>query len=162
MQSALSSKNDYICGIFDRWINIIPESVIFNKKILVDISEEIYKKTGHKFKIEVYSDFFKYDPKIVGIAPDVLGLKVDNKVIPFVKYDDEKEIKEFWVPQGGSPLIELKSFKQSQYLVSLRNQNYDNKYLVMCKTDLSIDYLLPFFDTSIFSKKIFKNLDVPD
>lgn len=32
MQSALSSKNDYICGIFDRWINIIPESVIFNKK----------------------------------------------------------------------------------------------------------------------------------
>lgn len=85
-----------------------------------------------------------------------MGLKVDNKVIPFVKYDDEKEIKEFWVPQGGSPLIEVKSFKQSQYLVSLRNQNYDNKYLVMCKTDLSIDYLLPFLIPAYFLKRFLK------
>mgnify|MGYP000230668502 CR=1 FL=1 len=33
MQGALTSKADYMGGIFDRWINIIPESVLFNKII---------------------------------------------------------------------------------------------------------------------------------
>jgi len=161
MQSALGSKNDYIGGIFDRWINIIPESIVFNKKILIDVKNQIKKTTGKKLQLEVYSDFFKYDPKIVGIAPDVLGVKANDKIIPFVKYDDQQEKKEFWVPQGESPLIEVKSFKKSQYLVSLRNQNYDDKYLVMCETDLSVDYLLPFFDKSIFSSSVYQKLEVP-
>ena len=30
MRGALNSKGDYMGGIFDRWINIIPEGVIFN------------------------------------------------------------------------------------------------------------------------------------
>ena len=33
MQGVLSSRGDLIGGIFDRWINTIPESVIFNKII---------------------------------------------------------------------------------------------------------------------------------
>lgn len=33
MQGALSSKADLIGGIFDRWINTIPESIIFNEYI---------------------------------------------------------------------------------------------------------------------------------
>ena len=37
MQGALSSKADYMGGIFDRWINIIPESVIFNKIVLPEV-----------------------------------------------------------------------------------------------------------------------------
>ena len=161
MKSSLGSKNDFIGGIFDRWINIIPESVVFNKKILPEIANQIHEETGQELQIEVYSDFFKYDPKIVGIAPDVLGIKVNENIIPFVKYDDQQERKEFWVAQGDSPLIEVKSFKQSQYLVSLRNQNYDDKYLVMCETDLSVDYLLPFFDEAIFSDDVYQKLEVP-
>ena len=40
MRGALNSKGDYMGGIFDRWINIIPESVVFNKIILPKISGE--------------------------------------------------------------------------------------------------------------------------
>lgn len=162
MHGALGSKNDFIGGIFDRWINIIPESIIFNKKVLLDVSNKIYEETGVEYKIKVFSDFFKYKPNVVGIAPDVLGVEVNNKIIPFVKYDDKRDKKNFWVPQNDSPQIEVKSFKDSQYLVSLRNQNYDNKYLVMVETNLSVDYLLPFFDSGVFKEEVFKKLEVPD
>ena len=45
MQGALTSKADYMGGIFDRWINIIPESVLFNKIIL----PQVFK--GEKLKL---------------------------------------------------------------------------------------------------------------
>lgn len=161
MHGALGSKSDFIGGIFDRWINIIPESIIFNKKILLDVMNKINKDKKIVNNIEVYSDFFKYKPNIVGIAPDVLGVKVNNQIIPFIKYDDRRNKKDFWVPQKDSPQIEVKSFKDTQYLVSLRNQNYDDKYLVMVETNLSVDYLLPFFDKKIFNNEVFIKLEVP-
>lgn len=162
MHGALGSKNDFIGGIFDRWINIIPESIIFNKKILLDVSKKIHEETGKEYEIKVFSDFFKYKPNVVGIAPDVLGVKANDKIIPFVKYDDRRDKKDFWVPQNNSPQIEVKSFKETQYLVSLRNQNYDNKYLVMVETNLSVDYLLPFFDSSVFKEEVYMKLEVPN
>src|SRR3989304_899939 len=62
-------KSDYIGGVFDRWINIIPESVIFNKYFLPKIADNL----------EVISDYYEYDPKKSGIAPDVLGVKIGTK-----------------------------------------------------------------------------------
>ena len=34
MQGALSSKGDLMGGIFDRWINTVPEGILFNNIIL--------------------------------------------------------------------------------------------------------------------------------
>ena len=68
MQGALTSKADYMGGIFDRWINIIPESVLFNKIIL----PQVFKGE----KVEVITDYYDYNPKTAGIAPDVIGIEV--------------------------------------------------------------------------------------
>lgn len=158
MFGGLSLKSDYIGGIFDRWINIIPESIVFDKCILPIVSKRIDKK----YEIKVFSDFYKYDPKYVGIAPDVIGLKKDNKIIPFVKYDDTKEEKGYWVKQPNCPLIEVKSFKEKDYMISLRDQNYSGKYLVIVAVKLSIDYLLPFFNKDLFIDSNIKILDMPN
>ena len=146
MYGGLSRKSDYMGGIFDRWINIIPESVIFNKYFLPKISD----------KLEVISDYYEYDPKKSGIAPDVLGVKVGTKAIPFVEYVDE------WCAIDNAPQIEIKSFKKEQYMVSLRNQSYDQKYLVMVETSLDCDYLLPFFESSVIADDVYKRLEMDD
>lgn len=158
MFGGLSLKNDYIGGIFDRWINIIPESIIFDKCILPIVS----KRIDQKHEITVFSDFYKYDPRYVGIAPDVIGLKTDDKVIPFVKYDDTNEEKGYWVKQPNCPLIEVKSFKEKDYMISLRDQNYSGKYLVMVAVKLSVDYLLPFFNKDLFTDSNIKILNMPN
>lgn len=38
MHGDLTSKSDFMGGIFDRWINTIPESIVFNKILLPKIS----------------------------------------------------------------------------------------------------------------------------
>jgi hypothetical protein len=75
MYGGISGKSDYMGGVFDRWINIIPEGVIFNKYFLPKIDK----------KLEVISDYYEYDPKKSGIAPDVLGIKIGEKAVPFVE-----------------------------------------------------------------------------
>ena len=146
MYGGLSGKSDYIGGIFDRWINIIPESVIFNKYFLPKIAK----------RMEVISDYYEYDPKKSGIAPDVLGIKIGTKAIPFVEYVNK------WRALDNAPQIEVKSFKKGQYMVSLRNQGYDNKYLVMVETNLSSDYLLPFFEQIVIGEDIYNKLKMDD
>lgn len=146
MYGGLSGKSDYIGGVFDRWINIIPESVIFNKYLLPKIGS----------KLEVISDYYEYDPKKSGIAPDVLGIKNGMKAIPFVEYVDK------WRPIDSAPQIEVKSFKKGQYMVSLRNQGYDKQYLVMVETNLDSDYLLPFFETTAICDEIYNKLKMDD
>lgn len=146
MYGGLSGKSDYIGGVFDRWINIIPESIIFNKYFLPQIAD----------KLEVISDYYEYDPKKSGIAPDVLGVKIGTKVIPFVEYVNK------WQPLNDAPQIEVKSFKKAQYMVSLRNQGYGGKYLVMVETNLDSDYLLPFFEQAVISEDIYKKLKMDD
>ena len=154
----LSTKSDLIGGVFDRWINIIPESVSFNQYFIPKALE----KLGEEKKVEVYSDFYVYDPNKVGIAPDVLGLKIDGKIVPFAKYDDTKGKKQFWDAQGSCPQIEVKSFFGRKYMVSLRDQNYGDKYLVMIGAGIDADYLLSFFDSSIFSEDYTAKLNMPD
>lgn len=148
MQGALSSKADYMGGILDRWINIIPESVLFNKVIL----PEVFKNEN----VEVITDYYDYNPKIAGIAPDVIGIKYNNKPVPFVKFNNH------WIIEKGKPQIEVKTFKKNQYMVSLRNQGYDNKYLVMAETNFRVDYLIPIINESLFSNDIFLDLHMND
>lgn len=146
MYGGLSGKSDYIGGIFDRWINIIPESVIFNKYFLPKISDNL----------SVISDYYEYDPKKSGIAPDVLGIQVGEVAKPFVEYESR------WKALDGAPQIEVKSFKKAQYMVSLRNQGYENKFLVMVETNLDSDYLLPFFEETVISEDIYHKLKMDD
>ncbi|MEX2436735.1 MAG: hypothetical protein WD471_01050 [Candidatus Paceibacterota bacterium] len=146
MYGGLSGKSDYIGGVFDRWINIIPESVIFNKYFLPKIADEL----------EVISDYYEYDPKKSGIAPDVLGVKIGTKAIPFVEYIDK------WSALDNAPRIEVKSFKKGQYMVSLRNQGYDKQYLVMVETNLDSDYLLPFFEQTVIGEDVYNKLKMDD
>ena len=146
MYGGISRKSDYIGGIFDRWINIIPESVIFNKYFLPKIAE----------RLEVISDYYEYNPKKSGIAPDVLSIKIRTKAVPFVEYVNK------WCPINNAPQIEVKSFKKGQYMVSLRNQNYDKKYLVMVETNLESDYLLPFFEKTVVSEDVYNRLKMDD
>lgn len=146
MYGGLSGKSDYIGGIFDRWINIIPESVIFNKYFLPKIAD----------KLEVISDYYEYNPKKSGIAPDVLGVKIGTKTIPFVEYIEK------WSALDGAPQIEVKSFKKGQYMVSLRNQGYDKQYLVMVETNLDSDYLLPFFEQTVIGEDVYSKLKMDD
>jgi len=146
MYGGLSGKSDYIGGVFDRWINIIPESVIFNKYFLPKIANNL----------EVISDYYEYDPKKSGIAPDVLGVKIGTKAIPFVEYVNK------WRALNNAPQIEVKSFKKGQYMVSLRNQSYDKKYLVMAETNLDSDYLLPFFEQTVIGEDVYNKLKMDD
>jgi len=146
MYGGLSGKSDYIGGVFDRWINIIPESVIFNKYFLPKIAD----------KLEVISDYYEYNPKKSGIAPDVLGIKIGTRAIPFVEYVNR------WQALNNAPQIEVKSFKKAQYMVSLRNQGYDKQYLVMVETNLDSDYLLPFFEQIVTSEDIYNKLKMDD
>lgn len=157
MFGALSSKSDLIGGIFDRWINIIPESIAFNQYFLPKAVEALKSKKN----VKVFSDFYMYDPKVVGIAPDVIGLQIDNKIVPFVKYDDTKEDTKFWVPQQDCPQIEVKSFFGKKYMVSLRDQHYGDKFLVMIGAKIDVDYLLSFFDKTIFTDKETNKLNMP-
>ena len=148
MQGALSSKGDLMGGIFDRWINTVPESIVFNKIILHDIDSTD--------STEIVSDYYLYDPRTAGIAPDVIGLRTPKGTIPFTIF------KEKWLPVEGMPQIEVKTFKKPQKMISLRNQAYEEKYLVMAESEFRIDYLLPFFEKSIFNEKIHNNLVMDD
>lgn len=150
MYGSLAGKSDLMGGIFDRWINLIPESVIFNKCILPPISDNK--------AVEIITDFYKYTPKqeTTGIAPDVLGLRINEHIIPFIVFNEK------WTPIAGMPQIEVKTFKKPQQMVSLRDQGYAGKYLVMVESNYRVDYLLPFFDSSFFSKAIYDKMTMDD
>jgi len=148
MQGALSSKGDFMGGILDRWINIIPESIIFNKQIL--------PKVQSVKEISVITDYYEYDPKIVGIAPDVIGIRVNGKAIPFVVFNNK------WEVVDGCPQIEVKTFKKKQKMLSLRDQNYIGKYLVIVETDFRVDYLVPMIDPYFYSESVYKELHMDD
>ena len=147
MYGGLSGKSDYIGGIFDRWVNTIPESVIFNKHLL----PKVYPDR----QVEVVSDFWKYNPKVSGVAPDVFGIKIDGEIFVFVKYDNG------WSVVNGAPEIEVKAYKKPQYMVNLRDQNYTG-YLVMVETDWAFDYLLPLMSDELFTEDVYANLQMSE
>lgn len=156
MQGALSSKGDLMGGIFDRWINTTPESIIFNEYIKPKL--ENYEKLN----IELIQDFYMYDPQKVGIAPDVLGIKINNKNIPFCVYSRSSDGNVYWNANNNCPQIEVKTLKTSQKMLTLRDQHYSGKYLILAQSELNIDYLIPFMDKDLFNDNIFDSLRMDD
>ncbi len=146
MYGALNSKGDLMGGIFDRWINTIPESIVFNKTILPNISKNK--------KVQVITDYYIYDPASdkAGIASDVIGINVDNKPIPFEVFDNK------WIPVKGMPQIEIKTNRRKHKMISLRNQGYEGKYLVFVETDFYTDYLVPLIKQEFYSDQVHNEL----
>ncbi len=60
-------------------MNKMPESVIFNKIILPKIDPDL----------KAINDFYYYDPKKTGIAPDVIGVLYHGKTVPFAVFDNK-------------------------------------------------------------------------
>lgn len=151
LHGALTSKSDSMGGIFDRFINTVSDDIVCNR-YLINKTDNIGKN------IKFISDFYLYKPSknIAGIAPDVFGISVNNKDVPFVEFENK------WKPVEGMPQIEIKTFKAKDQMVSLRNQQYDNEYLIMCDLKLRIDYLVPFLDKNLFSAEILQNLYMND
>ena len=106
MQGALTSKSDSMGGIFDRFINTLSDSLVFDKIILPQIQTDK--------EVSVISDYYYYKPTkaIAGIAPDIFGINVDGKQIPFTKFNNK------WEPVDGMPQIEIKTF-QNKVIVHL-------------------------------------------
>lgn len=147
MYGGLSFKSDLSGGIFDRWINIVSEGVIFNRYFLPKISDEC----------RAISDYYRYRPLDSGIAPDLLGVRIGKREIPFAQFGNQG-----WEPYLDAPQIEVKTFKKDQYLVSLRNQHYEGKYLVLLEMNLDAAYLVSFISDDVLSDEIYSTLRMND
>ena len=138
-----SSKVDLLGGFIDRWINRIPEVLIFNKMLLKD---KDYK---------VINDYFVYGNDSDKNAPDVLGIKINNdKIVKFAEFIDTT-----WKKTTGMPWIEVKTFKKNQKMFTIRDtQMEDEHYYVMTESDISPNYLKILFQEVIFDKKYYENI----
>lgn len=144
MRSRIGNKNDYMGGILDRYINTIVESLIFTKIL--------FPKLETNRKVELIRDFYFYDPSIASIAPDLFGIMLDDKAIPFVVYEDG------WKAVADYPQVEFKTLKKNQRMLSLVDQHYDGKYLIIIESDYNTDYLMPFINTNLFSDELYKRM----
>jgi len=153
MQGALTSKSDSMGGIFDRFINTLSDTLIFDKIIF---QKPAFKSLGKEIK--TIEDFYYYKPikSVAGIAPDIFGIVVDGKTYPFTKFDNK------WKPVENMPQIEVKTFKAKDQMISLRNQDYDNKYLVLVDLDMRIDYLVPFLDKTVLNSSLISSMKMDD
>ena len=153
MQGALTSKSDSMGGIFDRFINTLSDVLVFNKIIF---KWDEFVRLGKEIK--AVEDFYYYKPtaKIAGIAPDIFGVEVDGKIYPFTKFNNK------WEAIDGTPQIEVKTFKAKDQMISLRNQNYEDKYLVIVDLDIRIDYLVPFLDQRVLSRALLNSMTMND
>ena len=149
MQGALTSKSDSMGGIFDRFINTISDSLVFEKIILPQINTNK--------KVHVINDYYFYDPKksVSGIAPDIFGITVNGKPIRFTKFNNK------WEAEKGMPQIEIKTFKAKDQMISLRDQGY-SEYMIFVDLDLRIDYLVPFLDFKLLNQSIVKKMKMDD
>jgi hypothetical protein len=133
-----SSKSDYLGGYIDRWINKIPENLLFNNLLL----------DGKGF--EVVNDYFIYGPQSDKNAPDILGIKANGNILKFAEFNENT-----WIPIEGMPYIEVKTFKHNQKLVSVREtQLKDDSYYVFVESDFRPDYLISLFEEPFFNNSI--------
>jgi len=130
-----SSKSDLLGGYIDRWINKVPEDIIFNMHLLKD---KDYK---------VVNDYFIYGKECEKNAPDILGIRKGEKIDVFTEFYDNK-----WISVDKKPFIEIKTFRINQKLVSVREtQLADDYYYVFIESDFEHDYLLKIFEQNLLS-----------
>ena len=85
-----SAKGDKFGGYLERWLAKVFEKPFF---------DTFLKKNKKKYSI-IYDDLIYKDHKLK-TAPDVLGLKINNKLIQFGKYTNT------WEHFKGMPKIEM-------------------------------------------------------
>lgn len=129
-----SSKSDYLGGYLDRWVNKLPESLLFNKILL----------QSKDFK--VVNDYFIYGAGSDKNAPDILGLKANGQILKFSEFRDTT-----WVQIDDMPFIEVKTFRSNQKLVTIRETQLDNEnYYIFAESSLRPDYLVSLFGENFF------------
>jgi hypothetical protein len=104
----------------------------------------------------VVLDNFLYGPDTEKNAPDVIGLKNQKGEIiaVFTQFKDGS-----WIFKKDMPVIEVKTFRQDQYLTAVNDtQLDDNHYYVFIESHVREDYLTTLFEDEVFSKKIYDNL----
>lgn len=135
-----SSKRDLIGGYIERWFNKVAETIIFDT-LLKDK------------KYRVISDYFIYDNESDKNAPDILGLRNDNEIIPFTEYNNDT-----WVRVNLMPKIEVKVVRNDQQLLGIREPQMNDDYYVFIESDLEGDYLTALFEDDIFNQQVFDEL----
>ena len=139
-----SSKRDLIGGYIERWFNKAAETIIFNQLL-------------ENKKYRVISDYFIYNNESEKNAPDILGLKKDNEIIPFSLYDNGS-----WARAGDMPKIEVKVVRKDQMLLGVREPQMHDDYYAFIESDLEGDYLTAIFEDSVFDDKYFMDLKMSE
>lgn len=131
-----SSKRSLIGDFIDRWTNKAPEALIFN---------ELLKE----YNCQVVNDTFIYSSSKAKNAPDILGvINEDGKIFPFSKFNNE-----CWESYDNNPIIEIKTFRKSQKLVTIPESQFDDEsYFVIVESDFPKDYILSLFDKDFFNE----------
>lgn len=141
-----SSRNDLIGGFLDRWVNKIPEFLIFDKLL-------------ENKPYDPVTDFFLYDQETAKNAPDILGLKDNNGVYyPFTKFKNNR-----WDTPEDMPFVEMKVFRENHKLITIPARQFKpNRYYAIVVSHLSDDYILSLFDSSFFNRKYLDKLSKID
>jgi hypothetical protein len=135
-----SSKRDLIGGFIERWLNKLAETSVFDSLL----ENKTYK---------AIPDYFLYNNDSDKNAPDILGLKTQKGIIPFVEYNNGR-----WDSIKNYPRIEVKALRKDQYLLGVRDTQMIDDFYVFVESDLSPDYLTSIFDDSVFDKKILNEI----
>lgn len=135
-----SAKRDKFGGYLERWLNKIFEKPFF---------DTFLKQYNKKYSV-IYDDLIYKDHKLK-TAPDVLGLKINNKLIQFGKYRNE------WDHYNGMPKIEIKSFRKDQNIATT-NATQVADYYVFLEIDLDDDYLKTIFNNNFFDNKNYEEI----
>lgn len=130
-----SSKRDLVGGFIERWLNKLAETAVFDNLL----QDKLYK---------AIPDYFLYNNESEKNAPDILGIKDNEKTIPFVQYNDGR-----WETVGSSPRVEVKALRKDQYLLGIRQPQMIDDYYVFVESDLSPDYLTMIFEDEVFNEK---------
>jgi hypothetical protein len=133
-----SAKRDKFGGYLERWMNKIFEKPFFdtflkNKKYSIIYDDLIYKDLQLK------------------TAPDVLGLKIGEKLIQFGKYKDQ------WEHFDGMPKIEIKTYRKD-HNVATTNASQTADYYIFLQADLDTDYLKTIFSDNFYDEANYQEI----
>lgn len=150
-QQQNSSRQDLLGGFLDRWLNRVPEFLIF--RALLD---ETNKKLSDekKYTLSTINDNFFYNQESAKNAPDIIGLVKQyyngkKEYYGFATFNNNQwDFKE----QLNAPFIEMKTFRKSQKLVTIPKTQFNlNHYYAIVSSNIYDDYLIYLFDEDIFN-----------
>ena len=122
LYTSQASMSSDLLGYFSRWQNKYFEKVVLEKLLPENV--------------EIVSDFFIYGNKVAsqGIAPDLIGVKKENKVFPFATLTETG-----WIGVENTPQVEIKTTKETSYLWTVTDSQVLD-YLFCIETDINQDY----------------------